>query len=431
MYDEILAFFKKIIKTRKQEPGDGDGGDDDGDMDEDELEEDEDDEENEASYKFNQEEHKIDDIEKLRDHRMELYNDKQHIESSIADLENNRKKLEISEATIKSTLEETEEMIQDFQKEKMDKLNQLTVSILLKISQIQNLEKNEEEYEKWEKYREENPQEYGMGYDHSGMGGYGSPVKGGATTKGKEANMSNHFHHDAHHHMEDDYRGYYLSKNLNDSTLFSRDILLNLINRKRELDQQIEQNNITIKQQKEEEKAINKEIKQNQAMKKQKEEEYNEKQMLRFGDIVDLDSLEVSGPSQAVLDLRNQQLKVEKMCMRRREEAESELEQTQRELTKAVKENTGLLELIIALGKEQIDCNEKLDQTKQAILEDENADQKKQIIREKEELKEVIQLQSRKIETLKTEINLYKRKGGHIYTKVTTNRRNANMNQNE
>ena len=31
--------------------------------------------------------------------------------------------------------------------------------------------------------------------------------------------------------------------------------------------------------------------------------EYRERQMLRFGNIVDLDSLEVSGPSQVVLDL--------------------------------------------------------------------------------------------------------------------------------
>lgn len=113
--------------------------------------------------------------------------------------------------------------------------------------------------------------------------------------------------------------------------------------------------------------------------------------------------------------------------MRRREEKEADLENKQRELTRSVKENTGLLELIIALGKEQIEYNEKLDQTKQATLEDEDDDQKKQIIQKKEELREVLQLQSRKIETLKTEINLYKRKGGHIYTKVTTNRRNANL----
>jgi|LauGreDrversion4_2_1035121.scaffolds.fasta_scaffold46520_1 hypothetical protein len=37
-------------------------------------------------------------------------------------------------------------------------------------------------------------------------------------------------------------------------------------------------------------------------------------------------------------------------------------------------------------------------------------------------------MQAKEIDILKTEINLYKRKGGHIYTKVTTNRRVAHLN---
>ena len=420
-YVEILQFFNRKMKARKRETADGD--DEDG-MDDDEFEEDEGEDDNDPTFNLNQDNNKIDDIEKLRDVRIDLDSQGEHIEKVIFQLENDRRKLETQEKTIDSTLEETEEMIQDFQKEKMDKLNQLKVSILLKISQIQNLEKNEAEYEKWEKYREENPPDYGVNYENMQMNGYnGTNRPGQGTTKGKDVNMSNNFGQDQMS-LEDDYRGYFIPTLLKDSTLFSRDILLNLINRKRELDQQIAQNNITLDAQKREEKEISKEIKHHQAAKKQKEEEYNEKQMLRFGDIVDLDSLEVSGPSQVVLDLRNQQLRVEKNCMRKREEAEAELEQTQRELTKSVKENTGLLELIIALGKEQIEYNEKLNQTGNAILEGENEEQKKQIIREKEELREFIQMQSRKIETLKTEINLYKRKGGHIYTKVTTNRRN-------
>lgn len=35
----------------------------------------------------------------------------------------------------------------------------------------------------------------------------------------------------------------------------------------------------------------------------ERKREYEERQMLRFGNLVDLDSLEVSGPSQVVLDL--------------------------------------------------------------------------------------------------------------------------------
>jgi hypothetical protein len=43
---------------------------------------------------------------------------------------------ENKEKNIKADLEETEEEIQDFQSEKMSKLNELKVSIVLKIKQI-------------------------------------------------------------------------------------------------------------------------------------------------------------------------------------------------------------------------------------------------------------------------------------------------------
>ncbi len=153
--------------------------------------------------------------------------------------------------------------------------------------------------------------------------------------------------------------------------------------------------------------------------------------MLRFGDIVDLDNLEVSGPSQLVLDLQNKFHKKEKNCIKMIEDAESEFEKTQRELTGSIKCNTNLLNLIRQLGEEQLDLNKKLDSTNKAIFENEDDEEKKNLIHEKQKLKELLELQGKEIETLKTEINLYKRKGGHIYTKVTTNRRVANLNQNE
>lgn len=109
-YDEILAFFKKIIKRRKRtekmEKQNDDGDDDDEDMDfeDEEEEDDEDEDENDAAYKFNQEDHKIDDIEKLREDRMDLYDEKTKIEVFINDLENQRKKLEMNEKRIKNDL---------------------------------------------------------------------------------------------------------------------------------------------------------------------------------------------------------------------------------------------------------------------------------------------------------------------------------------
>lgn len=55
--------------------------------------------------------------------------------------------------------------------------------------------------------------------------------------------------------------------------------------------------------------------------------------MLRFGNLVDLDNLEISGPSNAVLELQNKFQKTEKKCIKAIEVADSDLEKTQRDLT--------------------------------------------------------------------------------------------------
>lgn len=90
-----------------------------------------------------------------------------------------------------------------------------------------------------------------------------------------------------------------------------------------------------------------------------------------------------------------------------------------------------MLNLIRQLGEDQLELNKKLDSTNKAIFVDEDDEEKKIMLEDKQRLKNLLELQAKEIESLKTEINLYKRKGGHIYTKVTTNRRVANLNQNE
>ena len=311
LYDEILNFYRKIIKVRNPNRGEGGGGDEDGEYDEDDedLDEDEDEDDNEASYKFNQEEHKIDDIEKLRDERLELYSKRQEIEADISELHIRCKKLEANERTVKDRLEETEDDIQDFQKLKMDKLNQLQVSIVLKISQLQNLEKDEEQFKKWEEYRGNQDSIDQNTFDNQGVNGYGNHGRSGAETS---KNRISPGMEERNNTIEEDYRGFYLPQTLKDSTLFTREGLLKLIDRQRELDEQIAQNHETFKSKREERRNLKKLIETHEKEKKQILEEYNEKQMLRFGSLKDLDSLEVSGPSQAVLDLRDKLLRVEK-----------------------------------------------------------------------------------------------------------------------
>lgn len=84
---------------------------------------------------------------------------------------------------------------------------------------------------------------------------------------------------------------------LDRSVLFTRTQLLKLIHRKRELDEEIETYNKEQSEAKQNSLEEKKKIHQYRKQLEEKIREYRERQMLRFGNIVDLDSLEVSGPS--------------------------------------------------------------------------------------------------------------------------------------
>jgi hypothetical protein len=313
----------------------------------------------------------------------------------------------MNEKRIKNELQNTEDEIQDFQKDKMAKLNQLNVSIVLKVKQIQNLEPEETMVEKWKEIRMREQEAAAQNEENSNL------------------NESA-----AHNQDEADYRGFYLPPDLSKSVLFTRSGLLGLIDRKRMLDEEHNNNDVRFQVYKDEFRKKKKEINEGEKIRQERDREYKEKQMLRFGDLVDLDNLEVSGPSAAVVDLQNKFHKKEKQCIKAIEDSEADLEKTQRDLTNAIKNNTNLLNLIISLGQKQLDLNKTLDSRNKAIFVDEDDDEKRNLVQEKQKLKELLELQAKEIETLKTEINLYKRKGGHIYTKVTTNRRVANLAQN-
>lgn len=297
----------------------------------------------------------------------------------------------------------------------MSKLNQLTVPVVLKIKQLQNLKADPSAVEKWKHIQEEeinvkmeqlqNRESHEMNDDPNFI-------------ERQRENLM----------MEEDWRGHKMVTDLNKSILFTRTQLLQLINRKQVLD---EERVILQKEKKEGEKdklIQERQIKENEKLRELREREYNEKQMLRFGNLVDLDNLEVSGPSAVVLELQNKFQKTEKKCIKMIEEAEAEFDHTQRELTGEMKNNTNFLNLIRQLGEEEIELDKKLDNSIKAIFVDEDDEKKKALMEEKLKIKKLLEIQAKEIETFKTEINMYKRKGGHIYTKVTTNRRVANLN---
>jgi len=114
--------------------------------------------------------------------------------------------------------------------------------------------------------------------------------------------------------------------------------------------------------------------------------------MLRFGNLVDLDNLEVSGPSAQVMELQNKFQKTEKKCIKMIEDADAEHGSTQRDLTSQMKNNTNLLNLIRQLGEEELDLDKKLNDSNKAIFVDEDDEKKRHIMEEKLRIKKLLEI---------------------------------------
>jgi hypothetical protein len=179
--------------------------------------------------------------------------------------------------------------------------------------------------------------------------------------------------------QEPDYRGFYLPKKLNNSVLFTIPQLKQLLNRQRELEQ--EHQNLQKEQIRSRQIYAKKKKERTEQMKllQEAERDYDDKRMLRFGNLVDLDSLEVSGPSQVVIDLMNKFAKVDSRCYKDKEEAEADLQKTQRELSQKIQENTNLLNYIRELGETLQQQKKKLDDNNQAIFVDEDNEEKRKL----------------------------------------------------
>ena len=79
---------------------------------------------------------------------------------------------------------------------------------------------------------------------------------------------------------------------------------------------------------------------------------------------------------------------------------------------------------ITELGNKETELKKKLDSTNKQLFKNYDVSKKDELEKERQNLKDLIKFLSKEIEDLKTEIGLFKRKGGHIYTMVTSNKKN-------
>merc|ERR1712039_917307 len=145
-------------------------------------------------------------------------------------------------------------------------------------------------------------------------------------------------------------------------------------------------------------------------------------QMLKFGQTVDLDLIERSAPNKYVQELQEKVGEAEVEHRRRLAEWEKKIEKQKKELAKVTCDNTSLMEQIVSMGYSQM----QLDAALNARIANVTVNDAEPLIElremERERMKDLLTLQGKEIATLQAEINLFRKKGGHIYTTVTANR---------
>lgn len=77
-------------------------------------------------------------------------------------------------------------------------------------------------------------------------------------------------------------------------------------------------------------------------------------------------------------------------------------------------ENTAIIDKLHAQKEELIALGREKESGKKKMLNMEDEEEEKKMKEERDKMKELLDLQSREIDTLMTEINLFRRKGGHI-----------------
>jgi len=365
----LLKIYKKKVKRSKRKKGQL--GDDEDFDDEDE------DDEDESDLESDEEDDDMDEdtgpppgcdvqiyesVIDLREKRLDMEDALQEIQKAVDDLKKTHQKLLTDEKKVDKEQKQTDTEIQQFQTDKQRKLNQVKIVFALRLSQVQCLE------------------------------------------------------------TEDDDGHRRLPSELDEQVVFTKEGLHRLMSRITEIHHEIKdvRNNHRLLQRdfrvrKKEKKSAMETIGDLQS-------KFEDIQMLKFGQTVDLDLIERSAPNKYVQELQEKVLDAEKDHRQTLARWEKMIESSKKELARVTQENTSLMEQIVSMGYSQMQLDAALNAriSNVTVNDTEPLNEVREL--ERERLKDLVMLQQKEIATLQAEINLFRKKGGHIYTTVTANR---------
>mmetsp|Transcript_6562 Transcript_6562/g.12272 ORF Transcript_6562/g.12272 Transcript_6562/m.12272 type:complete len:401 (-) Transcript_6562:1722-2924(-) len=356
--DALVRIFKKKIKRKKVKNEDEeDNSDEESDDESDDDDDDEEDEEEEVCP-IGCEPAVYQRVVELREKRMEQEDIVNDFQKSIEVLRKENEVLSKKEKTIDTQLRQVEKEIQVFQNEKQMKLNELETVVVLKLRQIQCL--------------------------------------AGPDTNKMPLNMKN----------------LVVFTNHGLKALHSR--ILDLFHEKKTLNkdfQDLRRKHV----------ALTKVRKEKQTDVQNWEAKVYEIQLLKFGQRINLESLE-----NVSVDRKTEELKQQLRAEESKWEAElkrwdQKLQDAKERQSSITQENSALLKKLGTLRQDQQKLEDILGLSQNKILARMTGGSKVASAEDRRQLKELVIVQQQEIDQLKAEIAMLSRKGGHVYTPVVNN----------
>merc|ERR1712194_683884 len=381
----LLKTYKKKVKRKKRRRvgEDEDGG---------ESSEEEDEDEDEAGESSDEEEEDVcpqgcdmgvyESVLELREKRLDMEESLAEIQKNVEELKKQHGQLLKDETKIEKEQQGVDEQIQTFQSEKQTMLNKVLIPLTLRLSQVQCLELTDEGAPR--------PAEF----DAAAGGESAALASAGKVT------------------LPEDLSNYLVFPSRRLERLRSRITELHL--EKAGVWQSFRELRKELGVRKRAKSDIQKEIEGLTG-------KFNEIQILKFGRSVDLEAIESSQQKGAAVALRDRISVLEKESNDAVNKWVKKLDEGRALVTKETDRNSVLLEQIANLGKTKIGLDNALNsRLSNVTIKDDVTTSIR--AREEETLKNQINAQAREIAALQQEIQLFRRKGGHIYTTVTTNR---------
>lgn len=209
---------------------------------------------------------------------------------------------------------------------------------------------------------------------------------------------------------------------LEEHVVFTQERLEQLRNRITQLHQEKARSRQNYKQLQRDYVTRNKEKQGVQAKIEELEERNQDIQILKFGQTVDLELLEKNTPNKYVRELEEKVQELEKNNMNTIKQWKRKVLNAQEILHHVTQENSSFMDQIVNMGYSQLQLDAALNTriANVTVNDQEPTMELKEL--EHERIKDLLTLQTKEIATLQSEINIFRKKGGHIYTTVTANR---------